>query len=60
MAHTAFSPASLDLLPGESPRPALRLLERVPPRVTRVVPRTGAGKRAWFARLWQVAWRSSF
>ncbi len=49
MPITAFSPASLDLLPGESERPPLRLLEPMrrptPLRLPRMrsTPGTGTG-----------------
>lgn len=61
MTRSGFSPASLDLLPGESPRPPLRLLEprlaRGPRRFERQTEPSCTGLPLWLERLRRIAFR---
>ncbi|MFZ2987429.1 hypothetical protein [Ideonella sp.] len=57
MPRTSFHPATLDLLPGESDRPPLRLLERASaprPSAKALAPRSAP----WLSRLRKIAERA--
>ena len=58
MQRSAFSPASLDLLPGELARPPLRLLERGPLPLQRLRPFVATPAKPWLERLRQVVQRA--